>query len=53
MLRTRTAALAGGVALSRLGPSESAGLEQLFFDLTSGAPDAPDVPTADLQETVR
>ena len=32
------AALAGGVALSRLGPSESAGLEQLFFDLTSGAP---------------
>jgi ABC-2 type transport system ATP-binding protein len=48
------AALAGGVALSRLGPSESAGLEQLFFDLTSGAPDP--VPTsdpADLQETVR
>ena len=31
------AALAGGVALSRLGPSESAGLEQLFFDLTSSA----------------
>jgi ABC-2 type transport system ATP-binding protein len=30
------AALAGGVALSRLGPSESAGLEQLFFDLTAG-----------------
>jgi ABC-2 type transport system ATP-binding protein len=29
------AALAGGVALSRLGPSESAGLEQLFFDLTA------------------
>jgi ABC-2 type transport system ATP-binding protein len=47
------AALAGGVALSRLGPSESAGLEQLFFDLTSGAPDAPDVPAADLQETTR
>jgi ABC-2 type transport system ATP-binding protein len=51
------AALAGGVALSRLGPSESAGLEQLFFDLTSGAPDAPDgarldSPT-DLQEPVR
>jgi ABC-2 type transport system ATP-binding protein len=33
------AALAGGVALSRLGPSEGAGLEQLFFDLTAGAPD--------------
>ena len=33
------AALAGGVALSHLGPSESAGLEQLFFDLTAGAPD--------------
>jgi len=45
------AALAGGVALARLGPSESAGLEQLFFDLTSGAPDAP--PAADLQETAR
>jgi ABC-2 type transport system ATP-binding protein len=44
------AALAGDVVLSRLGPSESAGLEQLFFDLTSGAPDAP---TADLLETIR
>jgi ABC-2 type transport system ATP-binding protein len=30
------AALQGHVALSHLGPSESAGLEQLFFDLTSG-----------------
>jgi ABC-2 type transport system ATP-binding protein len=28
------AALTGGVALSHLGPSGSAGLEQLFFDLT-------------------
>jgi ABC-2 type transport system ATP-binding protein len=42
------AALAGGVALSRLGPSETAGLEQLFFDLTSGAPAA-----ADLMEATR
>ena len=33
------AALAGGVALTRLGPAEGAGLEQLFFDLTGGAPD--------------
>jgi len=33
------AALAGGVALWRLGPSESAGLEQLFFDLTTGDPE--------------
>jgi len=32
------AALAGGVALTHLSPSESAGLEQLFFDLTEGAP---------------
>jgi len=32
------AALAGDVALGHLGPSESAGLEQLFFDLTEGAP---------------
>jgi ABC-2 type transport system ATP-binding protein len=49
------AALAGGVALSRLGPSESAGLEQLFFDLTSGAPDAPASTSApaDLQESSR
>jgi ABC-2 type transport system ATP-binding protein len=29
------AALAGGVALSHLAPSESAGLEKLFFDLTA------------------
>jgi ABC-2 type transport system ATP-binding protein len=29
------AALAGGVALTHLAPSEGAGLEQLFFDLTS------------------
>jgi ABC-2 type transport system ATP-binding protein len=29
------AALAGGVALIHLGPSEGAGLEQLFFDLTT------------------
>jgi ABC-2 type transport system ATP-binding protein len=29
------AALAGGVALVHLGPSEGAGLEQLFFDLTT------------------
>jgi ABC-2 type transport system ATP-binding protein len=51
------AALAGGVALSRLGPSESAGLEQLFFDLTSGAAEdgapAGSAAPADLQETVR
>jgi ABC-2 type transport system ATP-binding protein len=33
------AALAGGVVLTHLGPSEGAGLEQLFFDLTGGAPD--------------
>jgi ABC-2 type transport system ATP-binding protein len=29
------AALAGGVALTHLAPSEGAGLEQLFFDLTT------------------
>jgi ABC-2 type transport system ATP-binding protein len=33
------AALDGGVALTHLGPAEGAGLEQLFFDLTGGAPD--------------
>jgi ABC-2 type transport system ATP-binding protein len=33
------AALAGGVALERLEPSDNGGLEQLFFDLTSAAPD--------------
>jgi ABC-2 type transport system ATP-binding protein len=42
------AALAGGVALSRLGPSETAGLEQLFFDLTSG-----EAASADLVEAIR
>jgi ABC-2 type transport system ATP-binding protein len=48
------AALAGGVALARLGPSESAGLEQLFFDLTSdAAAQAPDAAPADLQESLR
>ena len=36
------AALAGGVALTHLAQSESAGLEQLFFDLTAGVPDAVD-----------
>jgi ABC-2 type transport system ATP-binding protein len=30
------AALAGGVALTHLGPSEQAGLEHLFFELTDG-----------------
>jgi ABC-2 type transport system ATP-binding protein len=40
-------ALAAGVVLSRLGPSESAGLEQLFFELTSGAAGA------DLVEAIR
>ena len=44
------AALAADVALTRLGPSEGAGLEQLFFDLTTGAPDA--VPS-ELVETIR
>jgi ABC-2 type transport system ATP-binding protein len=44
------AALAGDVVLTRLGESASAGLEQLFFDLTSGAPEA--VP-ADLMEATR
>ena len=44
------AALAGDVALTRLGPSESAGLEQLFFDLTT---DAPAAARADLMEAIR
>jgi ABC-2 type transport system ATP-binding protein len=44
------AALAGDVVLTRLGRSESAGLEQLFFDLTTGAPDAA---PADLMEAIR
>jgi ABC-2 type transport system ATP-binding protein len=34
------AALDGGVVLKRLGPSEAAGLEELFFDLTSGSEQA-------------
>jgi ABC-2 type transport system ATP-binding protein len=51
------AALDGGVVLRRLGPSESAGLEQLFFELTSGdeRPEHPAVAaaTADLAESAR
>ncbi|HEY4277265.1 MAG TPA: ATP-binding cassette domain-containing protein [Conexibacter sp.] len=53
------AALEGGVVLRRLGPSESAGLEQLFFELTSGAggPEHPAVAAAaanhDLAESAR
>jgi ABC-2 type transport system ATP-binding protein len=49
------AALAGGVVLRRLGPSEGAGLEQLFFDLTTGAPDAYPAAAAgpDLTEAAR
>jgi ABC-2 type transport system ATP-binding protein len=43
------AALDGAVALVHLGPSESAGLEQLFFDLTSGAPDAPPADVVEAQ----
>ena len=46
------AALAGGIALTGLRPSESAGLEQLFFDLTAGAPDAPPA-EADVMEAIR
>jgi ABC-2 type transport system ATP-binding protein len=44
------AALAGSVALTRLGPSDSAGLEQLFFDLTTGGQDAAD---PELLEVIR
>jgi ABC-2 type transport system ATP-binding protein len=40
------AALAGRVALSRLGPAGGSGLDQLFFDLTGGDADA----VADLRE---
>jgi ABC-2 type transport system ATP-binding protein len=36
------AALAGGVALSHLSPSESAGLEKLFFDLTADGGEPPE-----------
>jgi ABC-2 type transport system ATP-binding protein len=43
------AALAGGVALTRLGPSGSAGLERLFFDLTADGA----APTSNAQEAVQ
>jgi ABC-2 type transport system ATP-binding protein len=46
------AALDAGVALTRLGPAEGAGLEQLFFDLTAGAPDAPPA-DAGVMEAIR
>jgi ABC-2 type transport system ATP-binding protein len=41
------AALAGSVALTRLGPAGDGGLEQLFFNLTAGGADATG---ADLEE---
>jgi ABC-2 type transport system ATP-binding protein len=47
------AALTGGVALSRLAPSESAGLEQLFFDLTTGGEQAVEDDDADLVGATR
>ncbi|HST39574.1 MAG TPA: ATP-binding cassette domain-containing protein [Conexibacter sp.] len=51
------AALAGGVVLNRLGPSEGAGLEQLFFDLTGdGAKSrgqSPPIPPEDLAQGAR
>jgi ABC-2 type transport system ATP-binding protein len=47
------AALAGGVALVHLGPSEAAGLEQLFFDLTTGGAETSAAPDADLAEATR
>jgi ABC-2 type transport system ATP-binding protein len=43
------AALDGAVALSQLQPSENGGLEQLFFDLTTAAPDA--LPTEFVEAT--
>jgi len=53
--RIGRAALDGGVVLTRLGESQGAGLEQLFFELTRGdapAPAAP-APTPDLAEAIR
>ena len=48
------AALDGAVVLAHLGPSEAAGLEQLFFDLTTGgAEDAAVATDADLAEAIR
>jgi len=41
------AALAAGVALTRLGPAGDGGLEQLFFNLTAGSADTT---AADLEE---
>src|SRR4051794_28527998 len=35
------AALAGGVVLQRLAPAEGAGLERLFFELTTSGPSTP------------
>jgi ABC-2 type transport system ATP-binding protein len=45
-------ALGAGVVLTRLGPTESAGLERLFLDLTSGAPHAQEA-AADLMGVAR
>src|SRR3954471_5457423 len=39
------AAMADGVVLRRLAPAEDAGLERLFFELTTSGPSAPAPPT--------
>jgi len=45
------AAMAGGVVLSRLTPSEGAGLERLFFELTTEPTALPDMNSTDLELT--
>ena len=45
------AAMADGVVLSRLGPSENAGLERLFFELTAAPPSDPQTNLPELELT--
>ena len=42
--------MAGGVVLRRIAPAEDAGLERLFFELTTNGGSAPS-PTTDLIHT--
>ena len=44
-LESFTAAMADGVVLRRLAPAEDAGLERLFFELTTTSTDIPSTPT--------
>ena len=48
-----SAAMADGVVLRRLAPAEDAGLERLFFELTTTSTDIPSTPTDSIHPELR